>query len=41
LRDALGALAAGNAFAILGSVVRAMRAAKLSDDEIKQFLDER
>ena len=29
----------GNAFAIFGSVVRALRAAKLPDDEeIKQFL---
>jgi hypothetical protein len=30
----------GNAFAILGSVVRAMRAAKLTDQEIAQFRDE-
>ena len=30
----------GNAFAVLGSVVRAMRAAKLPEDEIKQFRDE-
>jgi hypothetical protein len=30
----------GNAFAIIGSVVRAMRAAKLPEDEIKQFRDE-
>ena len=27
----------GNAFVVLGSVIRAMRAAKLPDDEIKQF----
>jgi hypothetical protein len=30
----------GNAFAVLGSVIRAMRAAKLPDDEIRQFRDE-
>jgi hypothetical protein len=30
----------GNAFSILGSVIRAMRAARLPDEEIKQFRDE-
>ena len=30
----------GNAFAIIGSMVRAMRAAKLPEDKIKQFQDE-
>ena len=30
----------GNAFVVLGSVIQAMRAAKLTDDEIKQFQDE-
>jgi hypothetical protein len=30
----------GNALAIIGSVIRAMRAARLSDDEIKQFQSE-
>jgi hypothetical protein len=30
----------GNAFAIIGTVVRAMRAAKLPDDEIKRFQGE-
>jgi hypothetical protein len=30
----------GNAFAIIGSVIQAMRGAKLPDEEIKQFRDE-
>jgi hypothetical protein len=30
----------GNAFAIIGGVIQAMRSAKLPDDEIKQFRDE-
>lgn len=30
----------GNAFNILGVVIRAMRKARLSDDEIKQFQSE-
>jgi hypothetical protein len=30
----------GNALAIIGSVVRAMRAVRLSDDESAQFRDE-
>jgi hypothetical protein len=30
----------GNAFSILGSVIRAMRAASLPHDEIKRFRDE-
>jgi hypothetical protein len=30
----------GNAFAVIGSVVRAMRTAKLPDDEIKRFQSE-
>jgi hypothetical protein len=30
----------GNAFSILGNVIGAMRAAKLSDEEIKQFQSE-
>lgn len=30
----------GNAFAILGSVIREMRRAGVSDDEIKKFTDE-
>jgi hypothetical protein len=30
----------GNALAIIGSVVRAMRTARLTDEEIRQFRDE-
>jgi hypothetical protein len=30
----------GNAFAIIGNIIRAMRAAKLPDEEIRQFRDE-